>query len=84
MKEIIGKVTHYFARIGVAVLELNGDLKVGDSIYIMGHTTDCEQTVGSLEIDHQKVQSVGPGDEVAMKVARKVRAGDMVYKISQN
>ena len=83
MKEKIGKVTHYFSRMRVAVLDLSGDLKVGDSIHILGHTTDFEQVVLSMEIDHQSVQGVGPGDEVALKVINKVRKGDTVYKASQ-
>ena len=82
MKEI-GKVTHYFSRIRVAVLELSGELKVGDSIHILGHTTDFEQLVGSMEINHEKVQSVGPGDDVALKVTRMVREGDKVYSVSE-
>jgi translation elongation factor EF-1alpha len=80
MREKIGKVTHYFDRIGIAVLTLSGELKVGDSIHILGHTTDFEQAVGSMEIDHKKVQSVGPGDDVALKVAEPVREGDEVYR----
>jgi putative protease len=79
----IGKVTHYFSRIRVAVLELSGELKVGDAIHILGYTTDFEQVVGSMEIDHKKVQSVEPGDDVALKVTRMVREGDKVYSISQ-
>jgi putative protease len=80
MKKEIGKVTHYFNRIRVAVLELSDDLKVGDSIHILGHTSDFEQTVLSMEIDHKQVQAVGPGDEVAMRVLRVVRKGDTIYK----
>ena len=83
MKELLGNVTHYFGRIGVAVIELSGELNVGDHIHILGHTTDFEQTVGSMEIDHKKVQSVGPGDDVALKVARIVRKGDHIYRASQ-
>jgi putative protease len=83
MKEKIGKVTHYFSRMRVAVLELSGDLNVGDSIHILGHTTDFEQVVLSMEIDHKSVQGVGLGDEVAMKVINKVRKGDTVYKASR-
>ena len=83
MREKIGKVTHYFSRMRVAVLELSGDLKVGDSIHILGHTTDFEQVVLSMEIDHKSVQAVGPGDEVALKVINKVRRGDTVYRASE-
>ena len=79
----VGRVTHYFDRIGVAVLELTAELKVGDRILIQGHTTDVEQPVGSLEIDHQKIQSARPGMDVALLVADLVRAGDKVYKVAE-
>ena len=84
MEEKIGKVTHYFSRIRVAVLDLKDELKVGDKIHILGHTTDFEQVVGSMEIDHKKMESVGPGDEVAVKVMRMVRKGDKVYRTSES
>ena len=83
MNEKIGKVTHYFGRIKVAVIELSDELKVGDSIHILGHTTDFEQIVRSMEIDHEQVRTVGPGDDVALKVTRMVRKGDEVYKVSE-
>jgi hypothetical protein len=82
MKEIeIGKVTHYYTRISVAVLELNGELTVGDTIHIQGRITDSIQRVGSMEIEHQQVQSVGPGQDVAIKTDDYVRAGDTVLKV---
>ena len=80
----VGKVTHYYNRIGVAVLELSGDLAVGDQILILGKTTDLSQTVTSMEIEHHKVQAVGPGMEVALKAAEPVRSGDIVYKVTEN
>jgi len=80
----VGKVTHYYNRIGVAVLELSGDLAVGDKILILGRTTDLTQAVTSMEIEHAKVQTVNPGMEVALKVAEPVRSGDIVYKITEN
>jgi translation elongation factor EF-1alpha len=79
----IGKVTHYFNKIGVAVLELSGELKVGDRILILGHTSECTQLVSSLEVEHQKIQSGGPGEEVALKVAEPVRRGDTVFKLPE-
>ena len=81
MEVLIGKVTHYFDRIGVAVLDLAAELKVGDNILILGHKTDIEQPVGSLEIDHQKVQAAGKGMEVALLVADRVHEGDKVFKV---
>lgn len=77
----IGKVTHYYNRISVAVLELTGDLAVGDQIVILGKTTELTQMVTSMEIEHHKVQSVKAGMEVALKVAEPVRQGDIVYKV---
>ena len=80
----IGTVTHYYNRISVAVLELSGELKVGDKILIMGRTTDFTQVVTSMEIEHRKMQAVMPGMEVALKVADTVRSGDEVYKIVED
>lgn len=77
----IGKVTHYYNRIGVAVIVFSGGLKVGDTIQILGKTTDLTQKVHSLEIEHQKQQAVEAGQEVALKVDEPVRAGDVVYKV---
>lgn len=80
MENCVGKVTHYFTNLSVAVLELTGELKVGDSIQVLGHITEFEQPVTSLEIDHHQVQSARPGMEVALKVLDYVRVGDMVFK----
>jgi putative protease len=79
METNIGQVTHYFGRISVAVLKLTGELKVGDWILFLGHTTDFSQQVQSMEIEHKSVESVRPGDDVALKVIDRVRAGDEVF-----
>jgi putative protease len=79
MKKRLGEVKHYFGRIGVAVLRIREELKVGDRISFLGHTTDFDQVVTSLEIDHNKVPSVKPGDDFAIKVLERVRRGDAVY-----
>jgi putative protease len=83
MEKIIGRVTHYYNRLGVVVLELSDELKVGDLIHIIGHTTNFTQRVESMEIEHQQVQSVEAGAEVALKVAERVRKSDTVYKVSE-
>jgi putative protease len=80
MKVQVGNVTHYFNRIGVAVLTLSEELRVGDKIHFLGHTTDFEQVITSMEIDHKKVDVVKPGDDFAIKVRDRVRRGDPVYK----
>jgi putative protease len=80
---LIGRVIHYYTRLGVAVLELNGELKLGETVLILGHTTDLTQPVSSLEIDHRKVPSAGPGMRAALKVNEPVRRGDDVYRVIQ-
>ncbi len=77
----IGEITHYFNRIGVAVITLTGSLQVGDTVHILGRLTDFQQQVTSLQIEHQPIQEAGAGQEVAMKVVRPVRPRDKVYKI---
>lgn len=77
----IGKVTHYFDHISVAVLALTSPLKVGDTIRIHGHSTDFTQTVTSLQIEHKPVQSAKQGDDVALKVEHIVHPHDKVFKV---
>lgn len=79
--KLIGKITHYFSHIGVAVIELSDVLKVGDNIRIVGGETDFTQSVESMEIEHQKVKEAKPGDSVGLKVEQKVREGYKVYKL---
>ncbi len=78
MREI-GKVAHYYPKIGVAVVELKASLKVGDKILIKGSTTNFEQIVESMQIEHQDVQSAEAGKSVGLKVVQRVREGDTVY-----
>ena len=84
MEVRVGKVTHFYNRISVAVLELSGNIEIGDKILILGRTSELTQVVTSMEIEHRKVQTVGPGMDVALKVAEPVRKGDIVYKIIDN
>jgi len=79
--KLIGKMTHYFGNIGVAVIGLSEDLKTGDNIRVIGGDTDFEQVVGSMEVEHEKVEKAKKGDSVGLKVSEKVRDGYRVYKI---
>lgn len=79
-KKLVGKVTHYFSKIGVAVVELSDELKVGDRISIEGHTTNLQQPVSSMQIEHQNVEKAGAGQSIGLKVDQRVREGDLVYK----
>jgi putative protease len=78
MKEL-GKVTHYYPKIGVAVVELKAPLKIGDKILVRGGTTNFEQTVESMQIEHKNVQFAEAGKSVGLKVIQRVREGDIIY-----
>ncbi len=78
----IGKVSDFFAHPVVAGIDLTATLKQGDRIHIIGHTTDLEMTVESMQIDNANVQEAKAGDSVGIKVSDRVRAGDTLYKVT--
>ena len=79
----VGIIEKYFKNIGVAAIRLtDGVLNKGDIIHIKGHTTDIKQSVDSMQMEHQFVDSGKIGDSVGIKVIDKVRDGDIVYKVS--
>jgi len=81
--EEIGKITHYFTKIDVGVIEISkGSLKVGDKIKIKGATTDFEQKIDSMQIEHEKVEEAKAGQSIGLKVKEHVREHDTVYKAS--
>jgi len=78
----IGEVSNYFDHIGVAALKLSAALKLGDKIHIKGgESTDFEQEVKSMQVLHDKVEKAKSGDEVGIKVKKKVRKGYKVFKV---
>ena len=79
--KLIGKISHYFSNIEVAVIDLNSALKIGDNIRNIGDEVDFDQTVDSMEIDRKKVEKAKKGDSVGLKVDEKVHEGYKVYKI---
>jgi putative protease len=85
MEEIaIGKIVGYFSKIGVAAIKMTGGtLKVGDTIKIKGHTTDIEQVVESMQVEHENVEKVEAGMDVGIKVIEKVKEHDTVYLVKQ-
>ncbi len=80
-EEVVGKITHYYGKIGVAIIKLLGPLKKGESVRIEGGQTQFSQKVGSMEIDHKKVTAAKKGDEIGLKVKQKAREGYRVYRI---
>jgi len=80
-KELIGKVTHFFDKISVAVIKLTNKLSVGDEILIQGTETNFTQKVESMQVEHKNIEKAKAGDEVGMKVSEKVKENDSVYRI---
>ena len=79
---LIGEVNHFYNRIGVAVIDLVGTVQLGDQVHFFGRSTDFRQEVRSMQIEHQSITEAGKGEEIAMKVERRVRNRDKVYKLS--
>ena len=78
----VGFVSNYFGKISVAAVELtDGTISVGDTLHFLGHTTDCESRVSSMQIEHKSVSEAKKGDSVGIKVSEKVRENDKVYRI---
>jgi putative protease len=81
-KRLVGRVVHYFGKIGVAAVELTDRLRVGDTILVEGAAPRFEQVVESMQIEKSSVQEAEAGQAVGIKVKDKVREGDRVYVIS--
>ncbi len=78
----VGEVFHFYRKIGVAAIRLTDDgIAIGDTVQIQGPSTNVEQTVETLQIEHADVSRAGPGQEVGMKVRDRVREKDFVYKL---
>ena len=84
MESAIGTVLHYYSHLNVAVLQLTERMKVGETIHILGHTTDFTQVVASMEVDHHRVVVVEPGEDVALKVVEPVREHDTIYRVTKD
>lgn len=80
-EELIGKITHYFGKIEVGIIELSKPLAVGNTIHIKGGETDFEQEVKSMQIEHENIEKAKKGDVIGLKVKEKVREGNEVYKV---
>jgi putative protease len=82
-KKLIGKIAHYYSKIGVAVIDLEDELSVGDEISIEGATTNVRQKVESMQVEHKNIETAKAGDSIGLKVIDRVRETDAVYKVVQ-
>jgi len=78
----VGKVTHYFGHLGVAAIALTGELRVGDTIHVVGHTSDFTQRIDSMQIDRKEVPSAGAGATIGIKAKEHARPHDVIYKVT--
>ena len=77
----IGNVTHYYDKIGVAVVDILASIKVGDKIKFTG-TNEFEQEISSMQVEHKKVDKAKKGDQIGLKVDQPVKEKDEVFKAS--
>jgi len=81
-EQLVGKVTHYFNHVQVAGIEITeGQLTVGDTIHLVGHTSDFSQKVDSMQIEHESVQVAHVGDSIGIRVVDHAREHDKVYRV---
>ena len=78
----VGTVSHYFGNLGVAGIELSSELRVGDTIHVLGHTSDFNQTVDSIQIEHETVESAKAGQRIGVKVSERARVHDRVLVVT--
>jgi len=80
-EQLVGAVIHYYGKPHVAVIRLSAEVTQGDLLRFHGHTTDFQQAVGSMEVEHGHIEIAGPGTEVAIQVDDRVREHDQVFKV---
>lgn len=77
----VGKVTHYYNKIGVGIVKFSSPVKTGNTLCFKGHATDFKQTISEMELDHKKIESSKKGQEVGIKLDQRVREHDLVYLV---
>jgi len=80
-EKLVGKIVHYYTNIGVGVIELSDKLNVGDKIHVKGASTDFEQSLDSMQVEHQNVETAKAGESIGVKLNEKVRENDEVFKV---
>lgn len=78
-KTLIGKAIHYYDKIGVAVIKLDNNLKVGDKVKFVHGEDEFEQTIESMQLEHEQVESGKKGQEIAIKVNQETKSGTLIY-----
>lgn len=77
----IGEVTHWYDKIGVAVVKLSGTLKQGDKVKVKRHAEEFDDVISSIQVDHQAVPSAGKGVDAAVKLSQPAKEGALIFKV---
>lgn len=77
----LGKVSHYYTKLKVAIIKLKDGLVSGDKIHVLGATSDFSQKISSMQIKHEKIEKAKKGQTIGLKVKEHAREGDTVYKV---
>ncbi len=80
-EKLVGKITHYFPKVGVAVVKLEDTLKLGERIKLKKGEKEFEQTVESMQVEHKNIKEARKGQEIGLKVKQKVKEDWEVYKL---
>ncbi len=80
MEKQIGTIKHYFDKLGVAILSLTDELKVGDRVRIESELMFV-QKVTSMEIDYKDIQHAKAGEDIGLKTRKVCASGDKVIRI---
>lgn len=83
MEKLIGKITHYYNKLGVGIIDLIDVVKINDKLHFKGHVTDFEQVVDSMQVEHQPVTEAKPGEIIGLKTISPVREGDEVFLVTE-
>ncbi len=81
-EELIGEVTHFFGGIDVAIVKFNRTVKVGEKVHFKGATTDFEEAIKSMQLNHEAITEAKKNQEIGIKVDGKTREGDKVYQVN--
>ena len=74
----VGQVTHFYSNLNVAIIKLAKKLTIGDKVHFEGHSTNFDQVVSEMQLNHENIQEGKKGQDVGVKVTDKVREGDKV------
>jgi len=83
MEKEIGTVTHFYDKIGVMVVKLTDKIAVGDAIKIKRGDEEIEETIESMQVEHENIEKAKKGDEIAIKISGKTKEGAVVYRMKK-